>query len=134
MRTKALAGIVLAILILYGGIKVWPLLSGPDLDIDSPTDYTTFQDGFIRVSGQAKHTESLILNGGPLLIDPEGRFDTTLLLPEGGAILTLTATDRFGRSTTKRRTVYVPQLNEHYGTEEESSEEGTTGSSTDSGN
>jgi hypothetical protein len=100
-------GILLVALVLYGGAKAWPLIRGPFIAIDIPNDYTSSTDGFITLSGVAHNTEALFLNGGPLLIDPEGRFEKTLLLPKGGAILTLTATDRFERTTTERRTVYI---------------------------
>jgi hypothetical protein len=106
--TKYVAGALLITLVLYGGVKAWPLLRGPFISLAVPTDYTSSADGFVTVSGVAHNTEALFLNDGPLLIDPEGRFLTTLLLPKGGAILTLTATDRFGRQTTERRTVYIP--------------------------
>lgn len=101
-------GFVLAALLIYGGFKVFPLLRGPHLSLVTPSNYTTSPDGFITVSGIAHNTEALFLNGGTLLIDPEGRFEKRLLLPKGGAILTLTATDRFGRTSTERRTVYIP--------------------------
>lgn len=101
-------GIVLLVLIGYGLVKAFPLLRGPHLSIDSPSSYTSSPDGFITISGVAHNTEAVFLNGGLLLIDPEGRFEKRLLLPSGGAILTLTATDRFGRSVTEERTVYIP--------------------------
>jgi hypothetical protein len=108
MVLRTLVLIVLILLLGYGFIKAWPLLSGPSLSISVPTNYTTSADGFITISGTANHTESVTLNGGPLLIDQQGHFEETLLLPQGGGILTVTATDRFGRSTTQRRTVFVP--------------------------
>lgn len=105
---RSLVGIVLVILLGYGVVKAWPLISGPELRIESPTAYTSLPDGNITISGVALHTENLSLNGAPLLIDTGGRFAKNLYLPSGGAILTLTATDRFGRSVTEQRTVYVP--------------------------
>ncbi len=108
MTVKTVIGVLLIALIGYGALKAWPLLSGPSLSIVTPISYTTFPDGFVSISGVARHTESLFLNGGILFIDPEGRFSTSLLLPSGGAILSFTATDRFGRSVTERRTVYIP--------------------------
>lgn len=108
MHVKLIVGALLSLLLVYGAIKAWPLLTGPSLVLDIPANYTTFPDGVVRVSGIARHTESLFLNNGPLYIDPEGRFETELSLPQGGAILTLTATDRFGRTVTKQRTVYIP--------------------------
>jgi hypothetical protein len=105
---RAMVGVVLTLLLGYGAVKAFPLLRGPHLSIDSPTPYTTSSDGFITISGVAHNTEALFLNEGVLLIDPEGRFSKTLLAPKGGVILTLTATDRFGRTVTERRTVYIP--------------------------
>jgi hypothetical protein len=108
MLEKIGAGIVLLLLLGYGGWKAAPLVSGPSLTIDVPINYTTSEDGLITVSGVAHNTEALYLNNGPLLIDPKGHFFTTLVLPSGGAILTLTANDRFGRTISERRTIYVP--------------------------
>jgi hypothetical protein len=65
-------------------------------------------DGSVMISGLALRTETLWLDGAPLLIDEKGAFATSLLLPSGGAILSLTATDRFGHEVTERRAVYVP--------------------------
>ena len=101
-------GLVLLILIGYGGFKALPLLQGPELQITSPKEGETFTDGFVRVEGSALHTENLSLNGGTLLIDESGHFSTILVLPHGGAILSLTATDRFGKTETVRRMIFVP--------------------------
>lgn len=100
--------VVLALLVGYGLVKALPLVSGPSIRIDSPLPYATLPGGEILLSGQARHTETLIVNGGVLLIDQEGNFKTLLTLPAGGAILSLTAEDRFGRSVTKQVTVYTP--------------------------
>ena len=105
---RTLAAITLSLLVGYGVIKAVPLLLGPDIRIDAPLDGTTIEDGFMTISGTAVHTRSLTLNGAPFLIDENGRFETTLLLPKGGDILSLTATDRFGRQTNVERTVYIP--------------------------
>ena len=102
------AVIVLVILIGYGVLKALPLLEGPQIRLTSPEQGQSFAGGSVRISGVAAHTQDLSLNGSPLLIDPKGAFSTTLVLPPGGAILTLTATDRFGKSETVRRTIYVP--------------------------
>lgn len=100
--------VALFLLVVYGGVKAFPILRGPHIELTVPTTYTSSPDGFITLSGKAHNTEALFLNDGPLLIDPEGRFETTLLLPKGGAILTLIATDRFGRQALERRTMYIP--------------------------
>lgn len=97
---------ILLLVVSYGLVKAWPLLSGPAIRFNAEVLGTA--PGVVTISGRALHTETLTLNGGILLIDDRGHFSKTLTLPQGGAILSLTATDRFGRSSYERRTVLVP--------------------------
>lgn len=107
MSLRLVAALVLLILVGYAGIAAWPILSGPSLAIATPGDFETLADGHAVIEGKANHTETLWLNGAPLLMDESGSFKTVLTLPSGGAILSLTATDRFGREITERRSVFV---------------------------
>ncbi len=109
MPLRSVAGVVLVLLFLYGGWKATPLLVGPTLSLVSPVPGQVFADGMVTISGVAHNTETLTLNGAPLLIDRAGAFTTTLDLPPGGAILSLTVTDRFGRTRSIDRSVYVPR-------------------------
>jgi hypothetical protein len=106
--SRYLAAFTLLLLALYGGFKALPLLSGPSIHLTSPQEAERFDSGLVVLSGVAEHTENLYLNGSILPIDAEGRFSTTLTLPHGGAILSLTATDRFGKEIRTRRSVFVP--------------------------
>ena len=106
--TRALIAIVLVLFVAYGIFRGYPLLSGPALIITSPTPYATVSDGFLTIEGTARRTETLTLNGSVLLIDENGHFRTVLSLPSGDAILSLTASDRFGRVVHEQRTVHVP--------------------------
>jgi uncharacterized protein YfaP (DUF2135 family) len=108
MAHKGAIAVVLLLLVGYGLLEARHLLSGPSLSIDIPSNYTTFPDGFVTLSGTTNNTQTLIVNGGLLPIDEEGRFEKTLVLAQGGSILSLTATDRFGRSVTERRTIFIP--------------------------
>jgi hypothetical protein len=108
MPVRSIAALFLVALVLYGGWKAAPLLSGPTLSLTSPSEGQSFPGGVVTISGVARHTEKMTLNGAPLLIDSNGSFATTLDLPSGGAILAVTVTDRFGRDKTVRRSVYVP--------------------------
>lgn len=101
-------GVVLVILIGYGLIEAYPVLSGPSLSVNPVTAEGTTTDGVVRVSGKATRAVSLTLDGAPLLMDESGKFGTLLTLPKGGSILTLSAADRFGRTTSKQIPVYAP--------------------------
>ncbi len=103
--SRSISLILLLLVLGYGAIKAAPLLQGPRISV---SELSTDPEGLTSISGTAVHTETLTLDGGTLLIDREGRFQTKLMLPRGGAILTMTATDRFGRSRTLRETVITP--------------------------
>lgn len=104
IRYSAVA--VLLLVLGYGFIKAWPLVDGPEIRFNE--DISGQAPGVVTISGRALHTETLYLNGGILLIDDKGNFEKTLTLPRGSAILSLTATDRFGRSVYERREVFIP--------------------------
>jgi hypothetical protein len=106
--TRYLTVALLALLVLYGLVEAWPLIRGPQLSVDEPRDQTTVENGIVTVQGVAERVAILTLNGAPLLYDQNGRFSSTLTFPRGGTILTFMAADRFGRTTTVTRTIFVP--------------------------
>jgi hypothetical protein len=99
---------LLCLIVLYGLVEAWPLILGPSLTIDSPTDYASVPGGIVTVTGHAARTALFTLNGATLLHDQNGAFSSTLTFPRGGSILTFVATDRFGRTITEQRNIFVP--------------------------
>ncbi len=108
MATNYLIAAVLVILAGYGLMKAWPLLAGPSLFIVSPAENASYSDGIVTVQGRAARAAALTLNGAPVLHEEDGKFSSTLTFPRGGSILTFVATDRFGRTVTETRSVFVP--------------------------
>ncbi len=109
--TRYLIGAVLSVLASYGLIKAWPLIAGPALSIESPTNNAPFPGGIVSVRGKAERASAIMLDGAPLLHDRNGDFSSTLTFPSGGSILTFVATDRFGRTVTATRSIFVPTTN-----------------------
>lgn len=105
--TRTLLGVVLFALFAYGAVEARPLLVGPTLTLESPTEGASYKDGVVVIEGRATRATTLTLNGAPVSSDQEGRFSTALAFPAGGSILTLRATDRFGRRASLTRTIYV---------------------------
>lgn len=103
-----LIGAILLIGAGYGALEAWPLVAGPTLVIESPENNATFQDGIVRVQGRASRAAQLSLDGAPILHDQDDSFSSLLTFPRGGSILTLVATDRFGRTVTATRNIFVP--------------------------
>ena len=108
MIAKTIVGIVLVVVAVYGLIEARPLLSGPSLSVEPPTDGLSVPSGILEVRGRALRIASFTLDGAPVLPDEKGAFSTTLTFPRGTSILTFVAKDRFGRTVTVTRTIYVP--------------------------
>jgi hypothetical protein len=105
---KYLLTIVLVALLSYGVLEAWPLLSGPSLSLESPTENGSYPGGIVAVRGKAERAAELTLSGAPLFRDQDGSFSSTLTFPRGGSILTFEAQDRFGRTVTLVRSIFVP--------------------------
>lgn len=99
--------IVLFILASYGFHEAWPLMKGPTLSIDLINNESS-SSGIVTIEGRATRTALLTLNGAPILRKKDGSFSTILTFPRGGSILTFRATDRFGRTLTSARSIFVP--------------------------
>ena len=106
--TRYLLISVLVLLAGYGLVEAWPLLAGPSLSVTSPVENASIPGGIVTVSGRALRVAELSLDGAPLLHDEQGNFSTTLTFPRGTSILTLSATDRFGRRVTLTRDIFIP--------------------------
>ena len=106
--SRHLTVIILVLLVAYGLIEAWPLLAGPAISIEAPMNDASVTTGTITVSGNVARAASFTLNGALLLHDQNGRFSSTLTFPRGGSILTFVAVDRFGRTVTATRRIFVP--------------------------
>ncbi len=106
--TRFLIVSTLLLVAVYGLMKARPLLLGPSISLNSPVKYAVIPNGITTFSGQVNRTVALTLDGVPVLSDQNGSFSSIVTLPHGNSILTLVASDRFGRRVTTTRTVYVP--------------------------
>lgn len=104
---RYILAVVLVSIVLYGLVEAWPLIAYPSLAIASPIDYASYPTGIVSVSGVAKRVAELTINGARILHAEDGSFETVLTFPRGGSILTFTVTDRFGRTTTATRNIFV---------------------------
>lgn len=92
----------------YGLTRAFPLLTGPSLALATPGADAAYPDGIVSVSGVARRAALLTVNGAPVLHLANGSFEKSFAFPHGGSILTITATDRFGRTVTETRSIFVP--------------------------
>jgi hypothetical protein len=96
-----LVATLLLIALIYGGLKAYPLLRGPSIVIYSPHDGDSVASTTFEVSGVVGRVRELTIQGRPVPIDTEGRFREILVAMSPYTILTVTATDFYGKTVTR---------------------------------
>lgn len=96
--------------IFYVIFELKSLVTGPDLTIYHPVSGPS-EINLVTLTGEAKRADSLIVNGNNILLDNEEKFATPLFLLEGYNIITIEATDRFGKTNKQQLTIVGPVIN-----------------------
>ncbi len=101
-------GVLLFVLMLYLHHQAKSLIDGPELSLTETLERVQ-HTRTVTLHGAAKNIVSIHMNGKEIYTDEDGRFSRSLVLENGFTIMTLTAKDRFGRSTSlTKEFVYVP--------------------------
>lgn len=98
---RLLVILVVLVVIGYGLFEARKLLEGPQITIESPVDGSATSSPTLLVSGRAENIAFLTINDAPAYIDESGHFTQVLSPPLGYTVVTVAATDRFGRRTSK---------------------------------
>src|SRR5688500_16342132 len=96
------ATVVAAIVILYAYNRFEGFLAGPSIEIDSPPNGSTVNTVLLTLEGIAKQVAFITLNDRQIFVNEEGAIYEQMLLFPGYNIISLKATDRFGRKIEKR--------------------------------
>jgi len=108
----ALAGIIVTILVAYGLFQSRTLLEGPNVAIEYPADGATVHESMVQIKGSTENISSITLNGRSIHVRQNGVFREPVVLSQGYNIVTVTATDRFGRTNTNRLELVHEPLSE----------------------
>jgi len=96
---QSLLMITAVALVLFVGTKVYPFVHGPTLLLEELENGTTLHEPKITLSGIAKYTKNISINGVPIELSPDGAFSESIVLAPGYNIITTEAKDRFGSSS-----------------------------------
>ena len=102
-RTLAILtiAVVATVIIGYSYHASHGIITGPTITITSPgASETSFSSSTVTIKGVAARTQSISLNGRPILIDEAGNFLETVILSPGYNVETLQGIDKFGHATT----------------------------------
>lgn len=97
----ALLFVILALIIFYA---VWRSLNyarGPEISIEFPPNKSATTSPMIRVYGRADRVNRVKLNGRDITTDEQGHFGEILTVFKGTNLITIEATDQFGRAVKK---------------------------------
>ena len=93
--------IVIVGAVMYGGFKAYPLVAGPKISIDSPKDDEMVASTTFQITGKVTRVKEITLQGRPIAIDLEGKFNELLTADHPYTIIILTATDFYGKTIVK---------------------------------
>ena len=103
--------ILVVVVAFYVQFQARNLLSGPTILLQNESGVT--EEEVVIISGNAQNIVELHLNGKTIHTNEQGDFRELILLPQGYNIVTVSAEDRFGRTTSlTREYVYKPALGE----------------------
>ncbi len=102
--------IALAIVVLgYGLFEARKLLAGPAITILYPIDGSATSSSVVTVAGTAENISFLSINDAPSYTDEAGQFVYRFSPPAGYTVVTVAATDRFGRRASKSVAITIVQ-------------------------
>lgn len=95
-------------LVAYFGFQARFLIEGPRLSFTD--ELTTIQhERYVTLSGIAKNSTRIMLNGREIVTDATGAFQEPVVLENGYSVVRIEARDRYGRtSVLERAIVYSP--------------------------
>jgi hypothetical protein len=93
--------LLIALSLIYGAFRAYPLLAGPKVTIYNPRDGDIVSSGVFELSGQAIRSKEVTINGRPIPIGTDGNFAETLIAQAPYSILVIAATDFYGKKITK---------------------------------
>lgn len=108
------AGVIIASVIVgYAIFQFQDLLSGPTITITSPQNGQTLESPLVEISGTARRVAFISLNGRQIFTNPQGEFREQLVLSTGYNIITVSAEDKFNRTTEKQLELLLSTSTDH---------------------
>lgn len=98
---NALLIILFILLTSYSIFQARALLIGPQVWITSPKDGQVASSPIVVIEGHSRNIAWISLNGHQIFTDEEGVWSEKLIVSKGMSIMTVEASDRFGRETKK---------------------------------
>jgi hypothetical protein len=104
--TYVYAGLLI-IALFFVGSRFYPMLTKINIDTSSIKDGETVTNGIVKIFGNAKRATNLYINGKSTSVTKSGEFEDAIALPDGYNIVTITAIDKFGKTSSETMKISV---------------------------
>jgi hypothetical protein len=91
----------IVITLVYSGLKLKPILSGPEITIYSPQNGDDVASTTFMISGRVLRAKEIKIFDRVITVNEKGEFEERLVSFAPYTIIKISATDRFGRSDEK---------------------------------
>ena len=112
---RVIVGVVILLIVGYGLFEARKIIEGPEIVIEAPGDGSATSSPIVTVSGTAQNIAFLTINDAPSYTDEAGKFVYRFAPPSGYTVVTVAATDRFGRRASQTITFNVLNYCRDYG-------------------
>jgi hypothetical protein len=92
---------LIALAVLYGAFRAYPLIIGPQITITSPHEGDTVASTTFEIVGSVSRVKEITIQGRAVPVDENGHFDEILVAESPYTIIVVTATDAYGAKVTK---------------------------------
>lgn len=100
------------IIIIFAVFRSVNYLRGPGLEIYYPSNGENITSSTIKISGRALRITKILLNGRPITVDEQGKWEETLIIFPGINIINIETWDQFGRMKSQQLDI-VGQTNQY---------------------
>jgi hypothetical protein len=94
--------IIIAIVLGYSAYSLYPLVSGPSIEITSPKPGEKIESNVIKIKGVIKRAKEVKIFDRVISIDPEGNFEEEIVRQDAYTDIVITVKDKYGRVINKK--------------------------------
>lgn len=99
---KIIWGVVLVFIFSYAGYKLYPLISGPKIEISTPIKGDIVDGNIIKIKGRVLRAKEIKIFDREINVDPSGYFEESIVKQDTFTNIAITASDKYGRTVTEK--------------------------------
>jgi hypothetical protein len=85
----------------YTSYEIQKVVFGPKIYISTPGNGSLISESLVNVSGKTQNVNDISMDDRKIFVDEKGNFNEQVLLSYGYNLLTMKASDKFGRKIEK---------------------------------